>query len=71
MKSISAALITVILLTGCAHRGQPTAQGASFRPGWTVTWSDEFDQSDGSAPDPAKWKIETGGNGWGNKELEY
>ena len=41
------------------------------RSGWTLAWSDEFNQPDGSAPDPAKWKIETGGNGWGNKELEY
>jgi beta-glucanase (GH16 family) len=41
------------------------------RPGWTLTWSDEFNQTDGSPPDPAKWKVETGGNGWGNQELEY
>lgn len=71
MKSISAALFAVIVLTGCAHRTQPTARGVSFRPGWTLTWSDEFNQLDGSVPDPAKWKIEAGGNGWGNKELEY
>jgi beta-glucanase (GH16 family) len=25
----------------------------------------------GSAPDPGKWVIESGGNGWGNNELEY
>jgi beta-glucanase (GH16 family) len=41
------------------------------RAGWTLTWSDEFNETDGSAPDPTKWKIETGGNGWGNQELEY
>ena len=41
------------------------------RPGWTLTWSDEFSEIDGSPPDLGKWKIETGGNGWGNKELEY
>ena len=71
MRYILAALFAVILLIGCAHRRQPTARGVSLRPGWTLTWSDEFNQPDGSAPDPAKWKIETGGNGWGNKELEY
>jgi beta-glucanase (GH16 family) len=38
---------------------------------WTLTWSDEFDQPDGSLPDPKKWKLEVGGNGWGNHELEY
>jgi beta-glucanase (GH16 family) len=42
-----------------------------LRPGWQLTWSDEFSQQDGSTPDAAKWKFATGGNGWGNKELEY
>jgi hypothetical protein len=26
---------------------------------------------DGSSPDPTKWIFDTGGNGWGNNELEY
>ena len=38
---------------------------------WKLMWSDEFNQPDGSRPDPAKWSFETGGNGWGNNELEY
>jgi len=33
-------------------------------------WSDEFDQTVGSAPDPAKWSHDLGGGGWGNRELE-
>jgi beta-glucanase (GH16 family) len=40
-------------------------------PGWTLTWSDEFSGADGLAPDPAKWTYDVGGNGWGNRELEY
>ena len=44
---------------------------APVRTGWTLTWSDEFDGPDGSAVDVAKWIQETGGNGWGNDELEY
>jgi beta-glucanase (GH16 family) len=43
----------------------------SSGPGWILTWSDEFSQTDGSPPDPNKWQIEAGGNGWGNDELEY
>ena len=43
----------------------------SSRPGWTLTWSDEFNGSDGSPVDSSKWVLETGGNGWGNQELEY
>jgi beta-glucanase (GH16 family) len=38
---------------------------------WSVTWSDEFNGANGSAPDPSRWAVVTGGNGWGNKELEY
>ena len=38
---------------------------------WTLTWSDEFNGPNGSAPNSSKWVLETGGNGWGNQELEY
>jgi beta-glucanase (GH16 family) len=37
---------------------------------WKLVWSDEFNGRDGSPPDAAKWVFETGGDGWGNKELE-
>jgi beta-glucanase (GH16 family) len=41
------------------------------RPGWKLVWSDEFDGANGSPIDPSKWVAESGGNGWGNQELEY
>lgn len=34
-------------------------------------WSDEFNQRDGSAPRSSNWAYDTGGNGWGNHELQY
>ncbi|OIJ69598.1 glycoside hydrolase family 16 protein [Streptomyces mangrovisoli] len=37
----------------------------------TTTFSDDFDGAAGSAPDSAKWSLETGGSGNGNHELEY
>ena len=40
-------------------------------PDWKLVWSDEFNQPDGSLPDPGKWSFETGGNGWGNNEMEF
>jgi beta-glucanase (GH16 family) len=40
-------------------------------PGWKLVWSDEFNGADGSPVDASKWIAETGGNGWGNDELEY
>ena len=39
--------------------------------GWILTWSDEFNGPNGSSVDTSKWVVETGGNGWGNQELEY
>ena len=37
-----------------------------------IVWDDEFNQPDGSSPDPTKWGYDTGNNGgWGNNELEY
>jgi beta-glucanase (GH16 family) len=37
---------------------------------FTLSWSDEFNGPDGSAPDATKWTYDIGGKGWGNKELE-
>jgi len=36
-----------------------------------VVFEDDFTGSANSAPDIKKWTAETGGGGWGNKELEY
>jgi len=36
---------------------------------YELVWSDEFDYT--GPPDPKKWENETGGNGWGNNELQY
>jgi beta-glucanase (GH16 family) len=35
----------------------------------TLIWSDEFDGDAGAPPGP-DWNFDTGGNGWGNEELE-
>jgi len=46
-----------------------------FRPNnhpfskWQLVWSDEFSYS--GLPDSTKWAYDTGGDGWGNNELEY
>jgi len=51
--------------------GAQTSIPQSARPGWKLVWSDEFNGPDGSPVDSSKWVSETGGNGWGNDELEY
>jgi beta-glucanase (GH16 family) len=54
----------------CAGRAaQPAAQKAQT-PAWRLVWSDEFNGPDGSGIDPSKWTVQTGGNGFGNRELE-
>jgi beta-glucanase (GH16 family) len=61
---------------GASGSAGPTDAGAgtdasSALPGWVLSWSDEFDGSDGSAVDSTKWVHDVGGTGWGNQELEY
>ncbi len=41
--------------------------GGAFR----LMWSDEFDGPEGGLPDRGTWQAETGGSGWGNRELQY
>lgn len=61
-------LLAVAVVSSSTHL-KMTALAASDSP-WQLTWSDEFNGPDGSAPDPAKWVIESGGHGWGNNELQ-
>lgn len=64
----------VVLLLGLALVPLSCGIGATLQPpppSYTLSWSDEFSGPDGSAPDSSKWTYETGGNGWGNNELEY
>ncbi|WP_371501741.1 family 16 glycosylhydrolase [Kitasatospora sp. NBC_00374] len=64
--TLAAALVTaaVVSTTGSA----PSRAGAAVV---AQVWSDEFDGASGSAPDAAKWTVESGGSGNGNHELQY
>jgi beta-glucanase (GH16 family) len=66
---VALACATTLSQIGAQNAAQNSLQTADAS--WTLTWSDEFDGPNGSAPDPAKWTLISGGNGWGNKELEY
>ena len=65
--AVCAMLFILQIATLGAYRA---TAGAAFpqdeKSQWTLIWSDEFNGPDGSRPDPAKWKFEVGGNGWGN-----
>ena len=63
LRSIAASLFVCTL---SASAGPVSEVGSQ----WKLVWSDEFNGVDGSPPDLAKWTYDTGGGGWGNKELE-
>ena len=63
------AIAAIFIVTAFAAAQEHPAQDA--RPGWTLSWSDEFTGPNGSSVDSSKWVLETGGGGWGNNELEY
>lgn len=75
ISRLSGALVLVALVASCGGAQTPSSPSSqttpTSNPSYTLVWSDEFNGADGSAPDPAKWSIQTGGNGWGNNELEY
>ena len=64
-------LLALALLAGCSG-GSTTAKAPDPAPSgaWVLSWSDEFNGANGSAPDSSKWAYDLGGDGWGNGELE-
>src|SRR5258708_12688593 len=56
--------VTVVVGVSCSVGGTRE----SSPPRWQLVWHDEFD---GTTLDAGKWVRETGGNGWGNAELEF
>src|SRR5580658_8850778 len=63
--AISALAAVVCLYSGAARPAQATPPA-----GYTLVWSDEFNEAVGSAPNPANWGYDIGAGGWGNNELE-
>ena len=68
---LAIALVAVSPTLACRADQAPagsTAGPPPPLPPWRLVWHDEFD---GTALDTTKWVRETGGNGWGNGELEF
>jgi len=59
---------TLMAATVAASQASPSNSKVSR---WALAWDDEFNGAKGDVPDRSKWVIETGGDGWGNNELEY
>ena len=75
-NDLTPGLLALLLVLGCPGHGAPKT-GRSASPvsksnrDWVMTWEDEFDGQRGSPPDKNHWVAETGGNSWGNQELQY
>jgi beta-glucanase (GH16 family) len=75
-----AALIALgMVLGGCTASvtAAPTATATHTRAPtiapikYTRVWIDDFSGPAGALADPATWTADTGGDGWGNRELQY
>ena len=66
----TAALGTASALSGAGADAARAASGATAASSAVLLAADEFDGPAGSAPNPAIWRFDLGGNGWGNAELE-
>ncbi|WP_411699653.1 family 16 glycosylhydrolase [Conyzicola sp.] len=67
-------LATAAVTAASAPAIDPSPSSAPAVPAenpWSLVWSDDFEGSAGTAPDPEYWTHETGGSGWGNDELQY
>lgn len=80
MQHYATLLFFTFSVMSCGTNAQvPTPKVAAAKPevpqdrSWsfetTPIWTDEFNYT--GKPDPAKWGYDTGGNGWGNNELQY
>lgn len=65
------ALVVLVVLFSRSNLVSKLRAAEAQSKNWQLVWSDEFNRTHGSSVDPAKWTLETGGNGWGNNELQY
>jgi beta-glucanase (GH16 family) len=71
-KSVNVVLVLPLLVliavffSGSQASTESRGQGQAH---WRLVWSDEFDYK--GLPDAKKWDYDVGGQGWGNKELQF
>ncbi|MBY8874204.1 family 16 glycosylhydrolase [Micromonospora sp. PLK6-60] len=71
MRSIRTIATVALAAVGLSIALTATTSAPAVAGPGAVTWSDEFNGAAGTPPDPAKWRYDTGGGGWGNNELQY
>jgi beta-glucanase (GH16 family) len=68
ISTTAAAKISPATVSTTTPSSAPTGPTTSVSPRSTVTFDDEFNGAAGTQP--SQWTFQTGGNGWGNNELE-
>jgi beta-glucanase (GH16 family) len=65
-------ILIPLFITGCSLLDNIQEQFLAGFPekeaSWKLVWSDEFNED---KLDMSKWTFDVGGDGWGNKELQY
>ncbi len=64
--ALVAVLLAVVVTAGAAPNAAVALGAKKAKP----IWRDEFSGRAGSAPSSKSWTTQTGGNGWGNGELQ-
>ena len=67
-KSSTNAALALILVASMCCNNNSGPNNTSPTPEKLV-WSEEFNYN--GLPDSSKWNYDVGGNGWGNRELQY
>ena len=70
-RSLCRIFTTISLLILVTNETSLSQERTTRQSNWQLTWQDEFDGPNGSPIDTSKWTAEVGGNGWGNRELQY
>jgi beta-glucanase (GH16 family) len=70
MRLLPRACLALLIVGGTSVAATEAQSPPAPPASWHLSWSDEFNGPNGSAPDPAKWTFVTGGKGFGNNELE-
>ena len=66
-RSVNVVLVVLLVFFSGSERSTGSMDQGHGR--WRLVWSDEFDYT--GLPDAKKWDYDVGGQGWGNKELQF
>lgn len=70
--AVAALILACLVVSSIVYLAEPQKTTRPLPPRtYRLVWHDEFDGLAASAPNSAHWKVDSGGNGWGNRELQY